>query len=146
MDYIVLFNSTIFIKTMTLYFNFSQTWVIDMSRSIVFDSLIYIDLIQGLLHFFKRLHGAFPVSAAFLAWSAAFLPEIKPAMIPTIPVMAIDHRLITSLLGSRCSCMAIQKSPSVIMNSKRIVPNAKDMTIQSFISFLLILVTPYLMF
>ena len=53
---IILFNYSIFCETVTFYLNFTQTWMIDMGRSVVSYCSIYICFIQIFCKFIIRFH------------------------------------------------------------------------------------------
>ena len=94
--YIVFFNYSIFCETVAFYLNFTQTWMIDMGRSLMFD---WFRLELGYL--FKFIKSSHTGNSILVVLKFCFLITVLATRsnIPSLSIFSTNGTLISVLIS-----------------------------------------------
>lgn len=102
-NYIIFFNLSFFCETVTFYFYFTQTWMMDMSRSIMSYCFININFIKIFIKFVVCFHfftfGFKELILAVIPLILVFKPARLSFKLPILSFLAIVTFLFMSLIG-----------------------------------------------
>ena len=96
MHYIIFFNHSILCKTMTFHFNFTQTWMIDMGGSLMFNRFRL-----ELGYFFKLIESFHTGNSTLVVLKFCFLITVLATRsnIPFLSIFSTNGTLISVLIS-----------------------------------------------